>query len=273
MYSDLNYKEMSLYATKNADYKLVTYAEKQLHIKADINFFEYDIEKQGVLINEKGIVLFENGVTLQADFSKIIHRIIPNNLNRELVVKASRFKKGDMQPIAIDATAGLGEDAFLLAASGYYVYLYERNPIIALLLYDALRRGRDNPVIEPIVKRMKLQVADSTCVLNQLHDSPDLVMLDPMFPKRSKSGLIKKKFQLLHQLEAPCIDEEKLLDSAISINPQKVIIKRPLKGPFLADYPPDYSIKGKTIRFDCIIYPLQKTFDHKCVQKRGHLNR
>lgn len=171
MYSDSNYKDMSLYATKNADYKLVTYAEKQLHIKADINFFEYDVERQGVLIDEKGIVLFGNGVTLQADFLKMIHRIIPNNLNRELVVKASRFKKADIQRIAIDATAVLGEDAFLLAASGYSVYLYEKIPIIVLLLYDALRRGRDNPAIELIINRMKFQVADSIYVLNQSQKS------------------------------------------------------------------------------------------------------
>lgn len=112
-------------------------------------------------------------------------------------------------------------DAFLLATSGYSVYLYEKNPIIALLLYDALRRGKENPVIEPMIKRMKLQVADSTYITNQLHDSADLIMLDSMFPKHSKSGLVKKKFQLLHQLEAPYMDEKKLLDSAISVNLKK----------------------------------------------------
>ena len=45
---------------------------------------------------------------------------------------------------AIDATAGMGEDAFLLAAQGYEVTLYEQNPVIAALLKDAIRRAKKN---------------------------------------------------------------------------------------------------------------------------------
>ena len=42
---------------------------------------------------------------------------------------------------AIDATAGLGEDSILLAAYGYNVELYEKNPIISELLKDAMERA------------------------------------------------------------------------------------------------------------------------------------
>jgi 16S rRNA (guanine1516-N2)-methyltransferase len=67
---------------------------------------------------------------------------------------------------------------------------------------------------------------------------------------------VKKKFQVLHQLEQPCTDETELLDAAVSAGPRKIVIKRPLKGPYLAGRKPDYSLKGKAIRYDCII--LQK---------------
>lgn len=74
-----------------------------------------------------------------------------------------------------------------------------------------------------------------------------------MFPARQKSALIKKKFQLLQQLEQPCTDEDALLHAAIASAPYKIVIKRPLKGAWLADRKPDYSLKGKTIRYDCIV--------------------
>ena len=62
--------------------------------------------------------------------------------------------------------------------------------------------------------------------------------------------LIKK---LLQKLESPCDKEEALLNAAMSLKPKKIIIKRPLKGPFLAGVKPSYSLKGKAIRVDVIV--------------------
>ena len=74
-----------------------------------------------------------------------------------------------------------------------------------------------------------------------------------MFPARRKSGLITKKLQMLQMLENPCADESALLAAAVRANPRRIVIKRPLKGPFLAGIKPVYSIKGKAIRYDCIV--------------------
>ena len=155
----------------------------------------------------------------------------------------------------MDATAGLGEDAFLLAGAGFSVSLYERDPVIALLLWDALRRGRACPDTAPVLERMELHMADSVAALPRLALPPDLVLLDPMFPQRQKSGLIKKKFQLLHLLEQPCQDEEALLEAALACSPRKIVIKRPAKGPCLAGRKPSYSLRGGSIRYDCLICP------------------
>ena len=89
--------------------------------------------------------------------------------------------------------------------------------------------------------------------MHELSLTPDVVLLDPMFPAREKSALIKKKFQLLQKLEKPCSDETSLLEAAFAANPHKIVIKRPIKGPFLADRKPDYSIKGKSVRYDCFV--------------------
>ena len=73
-----------------------------------------------------------------------------------------------------------------------------------------------------------------------------------------KSALVKKKLQMLQQLEEPCGDEEALFASAVAAAPRKLIIKRPPKGPYLAGVRPDYSLTGKAVRFDCIVTPAEK---------------
>ena len=80
----------------------------------------------------------------------------------------------------------------------------------------------------------------------------DVIYLDPMFPGRQKSGLINKKLQLIQKLESPCTEEATLLEAALATGAPKIIIKRPAKGPWLADRKPSYVIEGKVIRYDVI---------------------
>ena len=79
----------------------------------------------------------------------------------------------------------------------------------------------------------------------------DVIYLDPMFPGRQKSGLINKKLQLIQKLEPPCSKETALFDVAMAAQPSKIIVKRPLKSPYLDERVPSYSLKGKAIRYDC----------------------
>ena len=152
-----------------------------------------------------------------------------------------------------DATAGLGEDSFLLAAAGFQVTLCEQNPVIYALLADALKRGREDERLMPILSRMMLCFGDSIPRLQEANGKYDVVYLDPMFPMRQKSGLIKKKFQLLQQLEAPAENGEELLSAALAAKPKKIIVKRPKNAPPLGGNPPSYAISGDTIRYDCIV--------------------
>jgi 16S rRNA (guanine1516-N2)-methyltransferase len=139
-----------------------------------------------------------------------------------------------------------------MAAAGFAVTLYEADPVIAALLRDALRRAAGNPDLADVVSRMHLVEGDSIAAMRALTTSPDVVVLDPMFPERQKSAAVKKKFQLLHHLERPCADEEALLSAALATGARKVVIKRPVKGPHLAGAKPSYSIAGKAVRYDVI---------------------
>ena len=210
-----------------------------------------------LLLDAGGLALTGNGQLLRGDFQRLLPRTIPNNLNHELLVKAAKFKNVPGPLTAVDATAGLGEDAFLLAAAGFDVRLYERDRVIALLLGDALRRSLADPALAPITGRMTLYAEDSVTALPALAPPPDVIVLDPMFPARQKSALIKKKFQLLQQLERPCADEETLLNAALAARPRRIVVKRPLKGPYLAGRRPAYSLEGKSIRYDCLVLPRE----------------
>ncbi|TBL57379.1 16S rRNA (guanine(1516)-N(2))-methyltransferase, partial [Klebsiella oxytoca] len=58
----------------------------------------------------------------------------------EAVAKAVGIKK-DYLPDVVDATAGLGRDAFVLASIGCNVRMVERHPVVAALLEDGLKRA------------------------------------------------------------------------------------------------------------------------------------
>ena len=145
----------------------------------------------------------------------------------------------------------MGEDGFLLAAQGYEVTLYEQNPVIAVLLKDALRRAKKHMILKEIAGRMKLVEGNSVDGMSKLLDPVDVIYLDPMFPARQKSSLINKKLQLIQKLEPPCSEETDLFDAAIKVGPDKIIVKRPLKSEFLAGRKPSYTLNGKAIRYDC----------------------
>ena len=202
--------------------------------------------------DSKGVSLSGFGLTYQGDFAEtMMHRVTNGRLQHEMLVKAASSEKEGRK--AIDATAGMGEDAFLLAAQGYEVTLYEQNPVVAALLKDAIRRAKKNQILKDIAGRMKVVEADSVECMSKLLDPVDVIYLDPMFPKRQKSGLINKKLQLIQKLEPPCSEETDLFDAALKVCPSRIIVKRPLKSECLAGREPSYTLKGKAIRYDCYV--------------------
>lgn len=201
----------------------------------------------------EGLTLTDGTLSIRGDFSRMIPRLKQGNLERELLVRAAKIK-GAEHPSAIDATAGLGEDSILLASAGFNVTMFERNETIAALLEDAMKRASNDPTLADPISRMKLVIGSSVDGLESLDMEPDVVFLDPMFPEKRKSSSVKKKLQLLQLLEEPCDDEHRLFDAAKNANPLKIVVKRPLKGPWLANEKPSHSQSGKAVRYDCYAF-------------------
>ena len=222
-------------------------------------FFERQLDNGLTLRrDENGLALLWEDQILRGDFTKMLPRLKPNNLSQELLVRTAKLKDLDHTPVAIDATAGLGDDSLLLAAAGFHVTMFEKNPVIFELLSDAHTRAKEIPELADIVSRMILVHGDSMEAMASLDFTPDIILLDPMFPARQKSALVKKKLQMIQKLEVPCMDEKELILTAMKAGPKKLIIKRPPKGPYLADYKPDFSNAGKAVRFDCFNSPLDR---------------
>lgn len=217
-------------------------------------------EAPGLLlkVDREGVALHSDGQVLKGDFTRMLPRLKAGKLNGELLVRAARIKGSTGPLTAIDATAGLGEDSLLLAAAGFQVKLYERNPVVYELLHDAVRRAAEVPELAEIVARMQVIPGDSVQGMEQTETPPDVILLDPMFPARQKSALVKKKLQTIQKLELPCLDEEALIFAAMGAKPKKLIIKRPPKGPWLAGIKPDHSIEGKAVRYDCFVSPYDR---------------
>lgn len=168
----------------------------------------------------------------------------------EAVAKAVGIK-GDYLPTVIDATAGLGRDAFVLAAIGCKVTMFERHPVVAALLDDGLNRAYQNVEIGNwLIDRLSLIYSNSLDKLSDITDKPDVVYLDPMFPHRQKSALVKKEMRIFQELVGSDSDADGLLLSAREIAKKRVVVKRPDYAPFLAEQKPTSSVKTKNHRFD-----------------------
>lgn len=179
-------------------------------------------------------------------------------LAKQPIVKAIGFKSGKGEPLSmIDATAGWGDDAWLMASLGCQVMLIERLPLVACLLADALKQHQ---LTSPLtVARMKLQQGQAIDLLPSLtqNQSVDVIHLDPMFSSMEGSTALplitqRKPMRLLSRLVGDHADTDagELLAVALACPVKRVIVKRPLHGAPLANQPPHHAITSKASRYD-----------------------
>ena len=183
----------------------------------------------------------------------------------------------------LDATAGMGKDAFVFASLGARVILMERSPVSAALLSDGLQRAALDENIADIIERMTLifgdarflgsnpsdnsipgsaegflRVEDSFPVEDsipakgsiQLNEIPDVIYLDPMFPHRKKSALVKKEMLAFQSIIGDDKDSNELLNVCRQLAKKRVVVKRPIKASWLNNCKPSFSMNMKKHRFD-----------------------
>jgi len=209
--------------------------------------------------DDKGLSLYKTDEpklgAINVDFvtGAVAHRRKFGGGKGQSIAKAVGLNKG-ATPVVLDATAGLGRDGFVLASLGCKVILHERHPVVAALLYDGLQRAYNDSEIGPWMQQnMSLIFGSSHTLLAQCNSMPDVVYLDPMFPHREKSALVKKEMRVFQELVGGDTDADDLLEFAYPLASKRVVVKRPDYAPFLNDKTPSMQIKTKKNRFDVYV--------------------
>lgn len=225
---------------------------------------QLEASQQVLWVHPQGLAIQQGGRKapgpVRVDFVEgaLAHRRLYGGGAGQQIAKAIGVK-GQRCPQVLDATAGLGRDAFVLAALGCQVQMLERHPVVLALLQDGLQRAQQDPEVAPITARMQLLQAHAYDYMHtqaqQGAPAPQVIYLDPMFPHTEKSAEVKKDMKAFRTLVGADRDADALLAVALAWQPCRVVVKRPRKAPCLAGQPPSLSLEGKSGRFD--VYALR----------------
>lgn len=180
------------------------------------------------------------------------HRFRSGEGRGQPLAKAAGFTSGIM-PDIIDATAGLGRDAFFLASLGARVTLIERSPDMHALLAEGLERARaEGGRYAETVARMTLMNGDSCDLLPRL--APQVVLVDPMHPPRDKTALVKKEMRVIREIVGTDPDSARLMKVALDCAQYRVVLKWPLRAEPMPDIrKPSHQMLGKSTRYDVFV--------------------
>jgi 16S rRNA (guanine1516-N2)-methyltransferase len=210
----------------------------------------------------------DNYSPLRIDFlmGKMAFRTGKSTHKNELVAKAVGIK-GAYRPYVLDATAGLGRDAFLLASLGCSVTMLERSPILVALLQDGIER-LNKQLLNQHDLRFQLFMRDAKDYLDNLNVDkfPDVIYLDPMYPERKKSALVKKEMRILRDLVGDDTDFEKLFLLALERANDRVVVKRPRHANYSFNKHPHVIFTANNTRFDVYLCRREVTQNKKIPQ-------
>ena len=178
----------------------------------------------------------------------ILHRLKYGKGRGQNLAKAVGFKFNKNRTI-IDATAGLGYDAFILASLGANVTLIERSEKIYDLLKAAISEAKlYGGEISKIVNRMNLLFGDSKDILPNI--APEVILIDTMYKDRKKSALVKNDMRLVREVVGSDSDHVELINVALNNASKRVVIKQPRYAKTLDNIKGcSHQILGKTIRY------------------------
>lgn len=189
-----------------------------------------------------------------------IHRYQHGGGRRQLLARAVGLHKKKSLTIC-DVCAGLGRDAFILACLGARVTMVERSVIIGALLQDGQQRAQQAAWYKNLF--WQLVIMDGKQYLQQLpkDQRPQVIYLDPMFPTRNKSALVKKEMRILREIIGDDADATELLDVALKTAQDRVVVKRPRLADPIPGPTPSLVMQGKTSRFDIYLICDQKQLE------------
>ncbi len=191
----------------------------------------------------------KNTKPIYVDFlsKEIARRLMKSRGRHELIARAVGIK-GDFLPFVLDATAGFGKDSIVLANLGCKVVMIERSPVIGALLRDGLNRAANKA--PELIKNISLHLTDAKKFLQTTNEPIDVIYLDPMFPERVKSSLVRKEMRILKEIVGSDEDAAQLFAIASQYARKRIVVKRPRYAPTITERVPDIVFKARASRFD-----------------------
>jgi 16S rRNA (guanine1516-N2)-methyltransferase len=173
---------------------------------------------------------------------------------KDLLIRASGLHKEQHKVRrVVDATAGFGSDAWVLAAAGVEVIAVEQDPLVGALLQNAL----DRALAQGLAPAQRLTLFTGDAKELNMQAPIDVVYIDPMFSAGRRKAASAKSMSFLQdwlQDKYSSQDQLALFEWACDMASVRVVVKRGAKAEPLSSYPPTFQIKGKTHRFD--VYQL-----------------
>ncbi|MDO5768783.1 MAG: class I SAM-dependent methyltransferase [Psychrobacter sp.] len=231
-----------------------------------------------IIDDKEDLALLINGISVAPEWAKLQRRIVSAGRKSELLLQAAKLN-ADRR--ALDATAGFGHDSLILASTGAQVTLVEREPLLALLLLAEQQKMAQQKNWQKLMSRLTIinnSAEDCLAHIKLQSLCYDTIYLDPMFPDDSyenshtgKGAQVGKHMQALHSLvAAPTLASEMVLFESASQAlrvPQdynhvletenqpvrckgRLIVKRPISAPSLANKTPDEVWQNDVVRFD-----------------------
>jgi 16S rRNA (guanine1516-N2)-methyltransferase len=220
----------------------------QISSELALNYKDEYIELRDMAHNSAIYVDFTSG--------SLAHRQQYGGGRGQAIAKAIGLKQGVAPPSVLDATAGLGKDSFVMACLGCPVTLLERSSVLSQLLIDGIQRGQVSADFNIFIKRgFKLIHTQAIAYLSHLsaQNTPDVIYLDPMYPERKKTALVKKNMQILQKLLGQDNDTTALITGALQYAKKRVVVKRPKGAEIIGDTKPTMSIASKNTRYDVYV--------------------
>ena len=256
---NLSVLKTSAFCDKEADYLAGLLGCQVIHSVTPDKITETSVvlmkDDNGILQLQKTGKTKLGPIFVNFDSKELNYRNKHGGGKKQSLAKAVGAQDTSKQLSILDATAGLGTDAFVLASIGYKVDLLERCGVIWLLLEDGIKRARVNKNIDFSDRINLLQPASSPAFIKLLsaeNKKYDVIYLDPMFPAQNKNIASKKEMQYLQDIVFDN-DSDDLLEPAIEKAIYRVVVKRPVRANFLANKIPSYQLSGKSCRFDIYV--------------------
>lgn len=202
--------------------------------------------------------------------------LIPKPLDLEIDFKSAKFARklksahqGE-QPLkkalltrgkrvfVVDATAGRGEDSFLMAEWGFKVVSFEKNPEVFKQLSRALAALVSTDPAGKLILSEQLAFFEGDFCAEILKRKlrPEVIFLDPMYPETKKSARSEKQIENLRAtVGVHDEDLEETLKKALKLAQVKVVLKRPKSVP--CPFKPQHVYKGSSTRYEVYLSSVE----------------